>query len=661
MRSSSTSRTKDLFLEARGMSDAQDRARFLTQACDGDAEMLRRVQTLLEADAGAEGFLDTPAGHEPTTGDKVGYFGDYVLLDEIARGSNGVVFRARQVSLDRVVALKMLRDRSEMTSESDVERLRAEAKAAAALDHPNILPIYEVGSYEGQPYFSMKLVTGGTLQFRMTEYQQDMRRAVSLMSKVARAVQHAHEQGVLHRDLKPGNILIDANGDPHITDFGLARRIGIEDGQVLEGQLLGTPHYMSPEQARGETNDLTPAADIYSLGAMLYELLAGRRAFVDGDLTGLLKQVVETPPPPLPASVPPALARLVMRCLQKRPSARPGIASELADALEAWLKGGIVRKGWFPWKPTLAAVAVVLLGFGVWAWWDYQRSIIRVTTLADELDAHSYDGDGISLREALRDAQDRARIRFSLSGKLVLSAALGGIVIDKSMDIVGTDVVIHAAPEVPRTLTIAEGVAVALSGLTLTGESTTSYRRGNVGAIENNGSLTAQDCVFINNGGGGNGGAITSSGSLTLRRCRFEGNTCHSVGGAVNIETTTGPVRVEQCVFIGNQAYGKGGGAFHVTLFARNADVRLTRCTFTDNACLPSPLRPRRPDIGEGEGGAIRIQTGRVVLEHCIVAGNRATKSGTDIIAGSYTQAGPNFIGADPKDAPAGLGADMRR
>ncbi len=640
------------------MIDAEDRARFLTQACGGDAELLRRVQALLEADASAEGFLDTPAGHEPTTGDKVGYFGDYVLLDEIARGSNGVVFRARQMSLDRVVALKMLRDRTEMTSESDVERLRAEAKAAAALDHPNILPIYEVGSYEGQPYFSMKLITGGTLQFRMAEYQQDMRGAMSLMSKVARAMQHAHEQGVLHRDLKPGNVLIDANGEPHITDFGLARRIGVEDGQVHEGQLLGTPHYMSPEQARAETSDLTPAADIYSLGAMLYELLAGRRAFADGDLTGLLQQVAETPPPPLPASVPPALAKIVMRCLEKQPSARPGTAGELADTLEAWLKGGIASKGWFPWKPVLAAAAVVLLGYGAWAWWYYQSSIIRVTTLADELDAHSADGTGISLREALRDAPEHARIRFSQSGKLVLSGALGGIVIDKNVDIAGPGVVLHAGPEVARTLTISTGAVVTLQGITMTGESTTSYRRGNVGAIENNGSLTAQDCAFINNGGGGNGGAITSNGSLTLRRCRFEGNTCHSVGGAVNIETTTGPVRVELCVFTGNQAYGKGGGAFHVTLFARDADVRLSRCTFTGNACLPSPSRPRRPDFGEGEGGAIRIQTGRVVLEHCIVAGNRATRSGTDNIAGSYTQTGPNFIGADPKDAPAGLGAE---
>jgi len=365
--SSSTRRTKDIFLAAHIISDAEERVRFLRQACGEDAELLQRVQALLDSDASADRFLDAPLSDDPSPGDKVGYFGDYVLLDEIARGSNGVVFRARQVSLDRVVALKMLRDRPELTNDSDVQRLHAEAKAAAALDHPNILPIYEVGAFEGQPYFSMKLITGGTLQFRMAEYQQDVRKAVALMIKVARAMQHAHSQGILHRDLKPGNILIDANGEPHITDFGLARKIGIDSSLTMTGQVMGTPLYMSPEQARGGSKELTPATDIYSLGTMLYELIEGRRPFQSDDLLDLIKQVAEKPAP-APQTPHRALATIAMKCLEKSPAARYATADELADALESWLRGEPVstrrpvRR--IPWKPTLAVVAVILLAVG---------------------------------------------------------------------------------------------------------------------------------------------------------------------------------------------------------------------------------------------------------------------------------------------------------
>jgi len=346
----STARQKEIFLAAREIAGAAERGRFLDEACGGEAALRGRIEQLLRLDAETSTDFLAPATAPlpavPHAGETIGYFGDYVLLDEIARGSAGVVFRARQTSLNRVVALKMLRDRPLLTSDADTKRFRAEAEAAASLDHPHIVPIYEVGAHEGQAYFSMKLVEGGTLHFRAAEFQRDPRKAAALMATVARAVHHAHQHGILHRDLKPGNILLDAAGTPLVTDFGLARKIGLDSTLTMSGQIMGTPHYMAPEQARGENRALTPAADIYSLGAMLYELLAGRRAFDGEDFIALLKQVAEAAPPPL-RSVKPSLDRdletVVMKCLEKAPAARYATAAELADDLDRWRRGEPVR------------------------------------------------------------------------------------------------------------------------------------------------------------------------------------------------------------------------------------------------------------------------------------------------------------------------------
>jgi serine/threonine protein kinase len=380
---SSISRQKEIFLAACEIADTGERSRFIADACGENAELRARINAMLGAVSAQDGFLEpsetlAAAVALPSAGEKVGYFGDYVLLDEIAHGSSGVVFRARQVSLDRVVALKMLRDRPLLTTGADTRRLRAEATAAASLDHPNIVPIYEVGEHEGQPYFSMKLIDGGTLQFRMAEYQADPRKAAALMVKVARAVHHAHVKGILHRDLKPGNILIDAAGEPHITDFGLARKIGIASGLTMTGVAMGTPHYMSPEQARGGGRELTPATDIYSLGAILYELIEGRRTFDSEDLIELLKLVAEKAPP-APRTPHRELAAIMMKCLEKSPASRYATAAELADALENWLRADPVvtqrpahRK---PWKPALAAAAMILLAIGVKMLWDDQHGV----------------------------------------------------------------------------------------------------------------------------------------------------------------------------------------------------------------------------------------------------------------------------------------------
>ncbi len=344
---------KDLYLAAAAITDAAERDQFLEAACAGDAALFSRVTALLAADEPPAEFLAVPeldaaAAMEatlPGLGTSIGYFGDYVLLSEIARGASGVVFRARQVSLNRVVALKMLRDRALLASPADEQRFRAEAEAAAGLDHPNIVPIYEVGQHEGQGYYSMKLIEGGTLTSRSGDFREP-RAAAAFIAQVARAVQHAHGHGILHRDLKPGNILLDAAGEPQVVDFGIARRLDAESSLTHTGQIIGTPHYMAPEQAGGESRRLSPATDVYSLGAVLYELLAGRRIFDGADMLTLLNQVKDSAPAPLRMLVPGLdrdLETVVMRCVEKSPAARYRSATALADDLDRWLRGEPVQ------------------------------------------------------------------------------------------------------------------------------------------------------------------------------------------------------------------------------------------------------------------------------------------------------------------------------
>ncbi|MCA9138235.1 MAG: serine/threonine protein kinase [Planctomycetales bacterium] len=277
--------------------------------------------------------------------------GDYRLIEEIGRGGMGVVFRARQQSLDREVAIKMIL-RGRLASDADLKRFLAEAAATARLVHPGIVPVYEVGDIDGRPFFSMQYIEGETLSQRGARGPLPQREAARIIADVARAVHFAHCQGFVHRDLKPSNILLRPDGKPLITDFGLAKESGVDADLTRSGMLVGTPAYMSPEQAGGRRELLGPATDIYSLGCMLYFTLTGRPPFVAETPVELVMLVIEQDPSP-PRALRPSLDRdlemIVIRCLQKPIDLRYASAGDLADDLDAFLADEVVsaRSGRF--------------------------------------------------------------------------------------------------------------------------------------------------------------------------------------------------------------------------------------------------------------------------------------------------------------------------
>jgi WD40 repeat protein len=404
-----------------------------------------------QAELGASG---APAGMGPAlplavgdpqadavTDTLVRYLGDYQLLGELGRGGMGVVYKARQLSLNRIVALKLIAA-EQLASPKALERFHTEAEAAANLDHPNIVPIYETGALEGRHYFTMKLVEGQSLAQRMKGLRLPMAVSTSsrpaglssrvaarqleiaqFMAKVADAVHYAHQRGILHRDLKPGNILIDIAGEPHISDFGLAKRIESDSGVTHSGELLGTPAYMAPEAAAGKTRQLTTAADIYGLGVILYELLTGRppfRAETSVETLHALLHDEPTAPRALNRAVPRDLETICLKCLQKEPAQRYTSARALAEDLRHFIHGeplqarpvGTADKVW-RWcrrKPALATVLLLLLlsfALGMagvlWQWHSARQNafIARQNLYAADIGAAQRALEQDNLRQAL--------------------------------------------------------------------------------------------------------------------------------------------------------------------------------------------------------------------------------------------------------------------
>ncbi|HEY2251740.1 MAG TPA: serine/threonine-protein kinase, partial [Planctomycetaceae bacterium] len=328
--------------------ETSSREQRVKQAIDADLDVVGEKAASLAANSACDINDPTLPFQErgaPPPNAAARYFGDYELLAEIARGGMGVVYKARQANLNRLVALKMILS-GQFANDSDVQRFYAEAEAAARLDHPGIVPIFEIGQHDGQHYFSMAFVEGESLARKVAVGPLPPREAAQMVGKVSEAVEFAHQKGIVHRDLKPANILLDRAGQPRVTDFGLAKQMHGDSGLTRSGQIMGTPSYMPPEQAAGKIDEIGPAADIYSLGAILYELLTGRPPFKGASPLDTIKQVATcepVSPRQLQPTVPRDLETICLKCLQKAPAKRYPTAQALDEDLRRYLDGRPVK------------------------------------------------------------------------------------------------------------------------------------------------------------------------------------------------------------------------------------------------------------------------------------------------------------------------------
>ena len=375
---------------------------------------------LLEAGLGPLCDEDEGTKHSARAEKMLEDFGDYELLEEIGRGGQGVVYRAHQKSLNRTVALKVI-GLGPWATEAHLKRFRREAEAVASLDHPFIVPIHEVGERDGCCYFSMNFIEGGQLDEVVRGAPMSIRPAVELIAKVARTVQYAHEHGILHRDIKPGNILLDTKGEPHLTDFGLARLVEAESTVTRTLDVMGTPSYMAPEQAAGNNAAVSKATDVYGLGAVLYELLTGHPPFTGGTTFETVRLVLDTEPRQprlLNPKVDRDLSTICLKCLEKDPKRRYSSALALAEDLEHWLKHEPIRakrsgffthtRKWMRRKPAIAALNAALVALATaiaWNVWESElfRSAPEKSIAVLPFENLSRDPDNVYFADGVQD------------------------------------------------------------------------------------------------------------------------------------------------------------------------------------------------------------------------------------------------------------------
>ena len=376
------------------------------EVCRGDAELLAAVRARLQSvrmlEAKLEVLLPSSSAHDAGTvaprrwTAKPPHLSGYEVQDELGRGGMGVVYRAWDQRLHRPVAIKMLLA-GDFARSDERERFEREAEAAAGLRHPNIVQVYHVGELEGRPYFTMEFVEGGSLDETLAVAPLAAGPAAALLATLAEAVQAAHDRGIVHRDLKPGNVLLTADGTPKIADFGLARRLDDGAGLTRSGVPLGTPNYMAPEQALGLTHSIGPAADVYALGAILYEALTGRPPFRADTTAETLRQVVEQEPAPPSrwnSTVPRDLEVICLKCLRKESDRRYASAAALAEDLRRFERGepitarptGLLERS-ARWLRRLrvqmvalalgALLGIALVGAGLWLRSEHEAGVRR--------------------------------------------------------------------------------------------------------------------------------------------------------------------------------------------------------------------------------------------------------------------------------------------
>src|SRR6266403_1954390 len=377
--------------------------------------------SILTESLGGPNAKDFGADNDSTSTDAAELFSasdDYELLEEIGRGGQGVVYRARQKSLNRTVALKNI-GISHGRTKAHLKRFRLEAEAAAKLNHPFVVPIHEIGQRKGRCYFSMGLVEGGRLDQIAKHEPMSPRQATEVIAKLARTVHYAHQHGIIHRDIKPGNILLDTKGEPHLTDFGVARLLETENDATCTIEVSGTPSYMAPEQAHPTNGHVSSATDVYGLGAVLYQLLAGQPPFTGGTPFETVRLLLETEPRQprlLNPKVDRDLATICLKCLEKDPKRRYSSALALAEDLEHWLKHEPIRakpsgffthgRKWVRRNPVIAALVVSLIALAAAVSWNIWESelisrpstksvaVLPFTNLSPD-PANTYFADGV--------------------------------------------------------------------------------------------------------------------------------------------------------------------------------------------------------------------------------------------------------------------------